>query len=113
MRRLALLAAAAALLLVPAGAPAHGHPTSPFPKLIALPDGWQPEGIAIKRSTFYVGSIPTGAVYRGDVRTGQGAPLVPAHEGRAAIGLKVRHRQLWVAGGPTGKAFVYDAGTGA
>lgn len=113
MRRLALLAAAAALLLVPAGAPAHGHATSPFPKLIALPDGWQPEGIAIKRSTFYVGSIPTGAVYRGDVRTGQGAPLVPAHEGRAAIGLKVHHRQLWVAGGPTGKAFVYDARTGA
>jgi outer membrane protein assembly factor BamB len=114
MRRLALLAAAATLLLAPAAAPAHhSHPQSPFPKLIALPDGWQPEGIAIKRSTFYVGSIPTGAVYRGDVRTGQGAPLVPAHEGRAAIGLKVHHKQLWVAGGPTGKAFVYDARTGA
>jgi hypothetical protein len=113
MRRLALLAAAATMLLVPAAAPAHhGHPQSPFPKLIALPDGWQPEGIAIKRWTFYVGSIPTGAVYRGDVRTGQGAPLVPAHEGRAAIGLKVHHKQLWVAGGPTGKAFVYDARTG-
>jgi outer membrane protein assembly factor BamB len=114
MTRLALLAAAATLLLAPAAAPAHrSHPQSPFPKLIALPDGWQPEGIAIKRSTFYVGSIPTGAVYRGDVRTGQGAPLVPAHAGRAAIGLKVHHKQLWVAGGPTGKAFVYDARTGA
>ena len=114
MRRLALLTAAVALLLAPAAAPAHhGHPQSPFPKLIALPDGWQPEGIAIKGSTFFVGSIPTGAVYRGDVRTGQGAPLVPAHEGRAAIGLKVHHKQLWVAGGPTGKAFVYDARTGA
>jgi outer membrane protein assembly factor BamB len=113
MRRLALLAAAAALLLVPAAAPAHSPSHSPFPKLIALPDGWQPEGIAIKHKTFYVGSIPTGAVYRGDVRTGQGAPLVPAHEGRAAIGLKVHHKQLWVAGGPTGKAFVYDARTGA
>jgi outer membrane protein assembly factor BamB len=113
MRRLALLAAAAALLLVPAAAPAHHpHPPFPFPKLIALPDGWQPEGIAIKHSTFYVGSIPTGAVYRGDVRTGEGAPFVPAHEGRAAIGLKVHHGQLWVAGGPTGKAFVYDARTG-
>ena len=114
MRRLALLTAAVALLLVPAAAPAHhGHPESPFPKLIALPDGWQPEGIAIKHKSFYVGSIPTGAVYRGDVRTGQGAPLVPAHEGRAAIGLKAHHKQLWVAGGPTGKAFVYDARTGA
>ena len=113
MRRLALLAAVAALLLVPAAAPAHSPSHSAFPKLIALPDGWQPEGIAIKRSTFYVGSIPTGAVYRGDLGTGQGAPVVPAHEGRAAIGLKVHHKQLWVAGGPTGKAFVYDARTGA
>jgi hypothetical protein len=52
-------------------------------------------------------------VYRGDLRTGQGAPLVPAHDGRAAIGLKVHHKQLWVAGGPTGKAFLYDARTGA
>ena len=92
---------------------AHSPSHSAFPKLIALPDGWQPEGIAIKHKSFYVGSIPTGAVYRGDLRTGQGAPLVPAHEGRAAIGLKVHHKQLWVAGGPTGKAFVYDARTGA
>jgi outer membrane protein assembly factor BamB len=113
MRRLALLAAAAALLLVPAAAPAHAPSHFPFPKLIALPDGWQPEGIAIQRKSFYVGSIPTGAVYRGDLRTGQGAPLVPAHDGRSAIGLKVHHKQLWVAGGPTGKAFVYDARTGA
>jgi hypothetical protein len=113
MRRLALLAAAAALMLVPAAATAHSPSHSAFPKLIALPDGWQPEGIAIKHKTFYVGSIPTGAVYRGDLRTGQGAPLVPAHAGRAAIGLKVHHKQLWVAGGPTGKAFVYDARTGA
>jgi outer membrane protein assembly factor BamB len=113
MGRLALLAAAAALLLVPAAAPAHSPSHSPFPKLIAQPDGWQPEGIAIEHKTFYVGSIPTGAVYRGDLRSGQGAPLVPAHEGRAAIGLKVHHKQLWVAGGPTGKAFVYDARTGA
>ena len=113
MRRLVLLAAAAALLLVPAAAPAHSPSHSPFPKLIALPDGWQPEGIAIKHKAFYVGSIPTGAVYRGDLRSGQGAPLVPAHEGRAAIGLKVHHKQLWVAGGPTGKAFVYDARSGA
>ena len=113
MRRLALLAAATTLLLVPAAAPAHSPGHSVFPRLIALPDGWQPEGIDIKHKSFYVGSIPTGAVYRGDVRTGQGAPLVPAHAGRAAIGLKVHHKQLWVAGGPTGKAFVYDARTGA
>ena len=39
-----------------------------FPDLIPLPDGFQPEGIAVgKGSTFYVGSIPTGAIYRGDL----------------------------------------------
>jgi len=114
MRRLALLAAAVTLLLVPAAAPAHKpHHGDPFPKLIALPDGWQPEGIDVKGKRAYVGSIPTGAVYRADLRTGQGAPLVPAHAGRAAVGLKVHHKQIWVAGGPTGKAFVYDARTGA
>jgi hypothetical protein len=95
--------------LVPTTATAH----SPFPKLIALPAGFQPEGIAIKGNTFYVGSITTGAVYRGDLRSGTGSVLVPATPGRAAIGMKVRDHRLWVAGGPTGKPFVYDARTGA
>jgi sugar lactone lactonase YvrE len=34
-------------------------------------------------------------------------------DGRAAIGLEFDHGRLFVAGGPTGKAFVYDARTGA
>jgi outer membrane protein assembly factor BamB len=112
MRRLALLAVGlSAVLCSPAAA--HSPADSPFPKLIALPVGFQPEGIAIKGTTFYVGSIPTGAVYRGDVRTGSGDVLVPPQPGRAAIGLKVRRGLVWVAGGPTGKAFTYDARTGA
>jgi sugar lactone lactonase YvrE len=87
---------------------------SPFPSRIDLPDGWQPEGIAVSGGTFYVGSIPTGAVYRGDLRTGQGSTLVSGAAGRAAIGMKVdAHGRLFVAGGPTGMAFVYDARTGA
>lgn len=72
--------------------------------MIPLPDGFQPEGIAVGTgTTFYVGSIPTGAVYRGDLRTGEGEVLVPAQTGRAAIGLKYHERAglLFVAGGPT------------
>jgi sugar lactone lactonase YvrE len=89
---------------------------APFPDVIPLPDGFQPEGIAIgKGPAFYVGSIPTGAIYRGDLRTGEGAVLVPPQSGHQAIGLKIdeRTRLLYVAGGPTGKAFVYNAQSGA
>src|SRR5919201_3462941 len=78
-----------------------------FPSTIALPRGFQPEGIAIRGNTFYVGSIPTGAVYRGDLRTGRGAVRVAGRSGRAAIGVAVDQRdRLFVAGGPTGKGFV-------
>lgn len=90
-------------------------PVKEFPDVIPLPDGFQPEGIAVgKGRTFYVGSIPTGAVYRGDLRTGEGDVLVPAQEGRAAIGLKYDKRTglLFVAGGPTGFAYIYNGETG-
>jgi sugar lactone lactonase YvrE len=84
-----------------------------FPNRIELPDGFQPEGIAIAGDQFYVGSIPTGKVYRGSLRTGQGAELVTTPAGPAAIGMKVDRGRLFVAGGPTGDAFVYNAKTGA
>ena len=86
-----------------------------FPDVISLPNGFSPEGIAVgKGSTFYVGSIPTGAVYRGDLRTGEGKVLVQGQNGHAAIGLKFDERTgyLFVAGGRTGFAFIYDGETG-
>lgn len=90
-------------------------PFKAFPDVIPLPDGFQPEGIAVGNGhTFYVGSIPTGAVYRGDLRTGEGDVLVPSQPGRAAIGLKYDERTglLFVAGGPTGFAYIYNGETG-
>ena len=86
---------------------------SAFPNRIDLPDGFQPEGIAIAGGQFYVGSIPTGRVYRGSLRTGQGAVFVSTPAGPAAIGMKVDRGRLFVAGGSTGDAFVYNARTGA
>ena len=88
---------------------------APFPDTIALPNGWQPEGIAVgDGSTFYAGSIPTGAVYRGDLRTGAGSVLVPGKPGaRSATGLKYDRGRLFVSGAQTGKAWVYSATTGA
>jgi sugar lactone lactonase YvrE len=108
-RRLLVLLLMAMVALLPATAGA-----ATFPDTIPLPDGWQPEGIAAGRGTsLYVGSIPTGAIWKGDARTGQGDVLVQPQEGRSAIGIKVDKRnRLFVAGGATGKAFVYDARTG-
>jgi sugar lactone lactonase YvrE len=104
-----ILLATVVALVVAASAAAR-----PFPGIIALPIGFQPEGIAVKGHTFFVGSIPTGAVYRGDLRTGSGAVLVPAQADRMAIGLAVDERnRIFVAGGPTGQGYVYDARTGA
>lgn len=86
------------------------------PDRIALPDGFRPEGIAVgKGPSVYVGSIPTGRVLEIDTKTGNLREAVPAREGHAAIGLKLdgRAKRLFVSGGPTGKAFVYDANGGA
>ena len=109
MRRLVLLLSIMACLAVPA-ALAHGS----FPETIPLPNGFQPEGIAIgKGDTFYVGSIPTGAVYAGSLSRGTGRVLVPGAAGRAATGLEYDDGRLWVSGASTGKAFVYSARSGS
>jgi len=112
IRSITLLALAVGALLATAASPAAERP---FPETIALPNGFAPEGVAVGRGeTFYVGSIPTGAIYRGSLRTGDGAVLVPAAAGRQAIGLDVDPRnRVFAAGGPTGRAFVYDGSTGA
>jgi hypothetical protein len=111
MRRTLLAALFGLALVMPFAAGA----ANPFPDRIDLPNGFRPEGIAIGPGhTFYVGSIPTGAVVRGDLRTGTHSPLVPAQAGRAAIGIDVDNRgRIFVAGGPTGHGYVYDANTGA
>ncbi len=106
-----VLAAAAAVAPV-----ASAQPAARFPETIPLPAGWQPEGIAKGRgTTLYAGSLANGAVWAGDARTGQGRVLVPGVTGRAAAGLKYdrRSERLFVSGGRTGQAFVYDARSGA
>jgi outer membrane protein assembly factor BamB len=112
MRRLTV---AFFLLLVFAVAPGPAAADPSFPETIALPNGLQPEGIAIRGQQFYVGSLATGAVVRGDLRTGKCCKtVVGPQQNRVAVGLKVAHRhRLFVAGGPTGQAYVYDVRTGA
>jgi streptogramin lyase len=110
-RLLALLGTVFAAALVVAAVAVAGR----GPDRIELPDGFRPEGIASgKDRSVYVGSIPTGRVLEIDVKTGRSQQVVPAREGHAAIGLKYDRRgdRLFVSGGPTGKAFVYDEDTG-
>jgi sugar lactone lactonase YvrE len=86
-----------------------------FPQVIALPRGFQPEGIEVgKGTTFYVGSVANGAIYRGNLHTGAGAILVPGASGKSATGIELDNRsRLWVAGASTGKASLYNARNGA
>lgn len=89
---------------------------SVFPDVIPLPNGWQPEGIVSGRgTTFYVGSLANGALYRGDLRTGAGAVLAQGQAGRVTVGLSYdpRSNYVFAAGGPTGNAYVFDGDTGA
>jgi sugar lactone lactonase YvrE len=111
MRRVILAAAWAAVAATVLAAPLGAG--SRLPEKIALPNNFRPEGIAIsEKGTFYVGSIPTGAIYRGSVKTGQGEIINPGGEGRASIGVELDDGKLFVAGGPTGKGFVYSARSG-
>jgi DNA-binding beta-propeller fold protein YncE len=97
--------------------PSPASPTAAaYPPIVALPTGFAPEGMAFGRgSTAYVGSLLTGAIWCGDVRTGNGRLLVPETPGRSATGIKYDQRgdRIFVAGGMTGQAYVYDASSGA
>ena len=105
----AFLVSILALLVVAPSSLAH-----PLQQRIELPNGFQPEGIASTGGRdLFVGSIPTGAIWRGDAKTGNGSVRVPPHEGRSAIGIKVERGLIFVAGGATGDAYLYDKRTGA
>ena len=109
MRRIALFAGVIALL-----ATAATGSWAAQPETISLPNGWLPEGIDIAPGgAFYSGSRANGAVYAGSLRTGEGDILVPGVEGRVAVGVDHDRGRLFVAGGGTGDAFVYDVETGA
>lgn len=86
-----------------------------FPDIVPLPDGFQPEGVVTGYGhELYAGSLADGSIYRANLRTGEGDVVVSAPEGGVAVGLDFDRRSglLFVAGGGTGDAFVYDPQTG-
>jgi streptogramin lyase len=116
---LAVIAAAAIVLTMPAAAAPTGQATvtsrslDVFPTEIALPDGWLPEGIAINHLPFaFFGSRADGDLYRVNLVTGEGS-VFSQGPGTPSVGLKLDLRaRLFVAGGSGGNGRVVNAISG-
>ncbi|SEG91080.1 Sugar lactone lactonase YvrE [Nonomuraea solani] len=102
-------ALSAVVVVLVAGIPAQA---TTKPDTFPLPNGFQPEGIAIGGPYAYFGSRATGDIYRADLRTGKGA-VISKGPGTQSLGLKTDGRRLFVAGGNAGNARVVDLRTGA
>jgi sugar lactone lactonase YvrE len=112
VRRLLLVAilALGVGFVAPGTAAADREPAS-----IPLPTDFEPEGISSgPGATVFVGSTRSGDIFRGSMRTGHGKIFIDAPPGRAALGVRYdrRHHLLFVAGGATGAAYVYDSRSG-
>ena len=82
------------------------------------PSGGNPEGVAWdhQSSAFFTGLVASGVIYRGTLDNPTVMPYItPAASpaGNSAVGMKVSHGRLFVAGGPTGSIYVYDIATQA
>lgn len=109
-------AALTATLVAPAQAhPRHGGHRAALPARIALPDGFQPEGIAIDKGPIaYLGSRGDGDIYAVNLKTGQGGVISQGPgAGNPSVGLKVDRNRLYVSGGTAGTGRVIDVRTGA
>ena len=113
MRILAAMALGGLLTLTGVSAPAQAFHQE---EQIVLPGAHSAEGVAAGAgTTFYAGELFTGDIFRGDVAAGTAARFIEAPPGRMALGLPtdIAHGLLFVAGGFTGQAYVYDLATGA
>jgi sugar lactone lactonase YvrE len=101
------------LLLAALAAPAAAARPA---QVIVLPGATSAEGIAAGRgATFYAGDLFAGDIFRGNLQRGTAELFIDAPEGRMAVGMAVdvAHDLLFVAGGFTGQAYIYDTRTGA
>ena len=113
---LALFAGLTLALVAASLAPAVSAGRQSFPPLIALPDNFGGEGVAIGNGhQIFAGSLADGAIYQADLRTGEGGILVPGQAGRLSVGMSYDERSgyLFVGGGFNGVGRVYDTESGA
>jgi hypothetical protein len=84
--------------------------------VIVLPGAGSAEGIARgEGDAFYAGDLFAGDIFRGDLEDRTAELFIDVPDGRQAVGMTtdVRHGLLFVAGGFTGQAYVYDLDSGA
>lgn len=115
-RSFTLIGMALALVAGVAGASAptvSEHRDGDPPARVELPDGFQPEGIALGAGpTAWFGSLADGDIYEVDLTTGEGA-VIAEGPGTPSVGMKADPRgRLFVAGGSGGDARVLDVDTG-
>jgi hypothetical protein len=74
-----------------------------------------PEGIATRGGgkVFFVGATGDGTIYRGTVGNPTVTEFILGAAGKSAVGMKIRGGKLYVAGGMTGKIYVYSLRTKA
>lgn len=113
-RRTLAIVVSTMLALTLGATPAAAHSPSRALETLALPNGFQPEGIAIgSRPYAYFGSRVDGDIYRVSLRTGEGKVLSEG-PGTQSLGLKIDSRgRLFVSGGSGGNARVIDTRSGA
>lgn len=112
MRPRTIIVVAAALAVAVPCAAAGAAPKAD--DTIDLPDGFAGEGVTVGTgNTFYAGSLNDGRIARGDIRQRTSEVWVDDPAVAPAVGLHadVRHELLWVAGGPSGRAAVYELDT--
>ncbi|WP_142058255.1 hypothetical protein [Pseudarthrobacter sp. B4EP4b] len=112
-RRTAVGFTALLALFLPFALPAAASASS-SDDVIVLDGATSAEGIAAgEGTTFYAGDLNTGDIYRGDIHDSKAKRFINVPDGRMAVGMKadVSNDLLFVAGGATGKAYVYNTET--
>lgn len=110
------MAAVALLMLALAVALAVPSAASRPAGVIVLPGARSAEGIAAGRgATFFAGDLFRGDIFRGNLQRGTADLFIDAPDGRMAVGMALNRarRLLFVAGGFTGQAYVYNTRTKA
>jgi sugar lactone lactonase YvrE len=108
--RPALVALTAFTLVITVAEPAAAASA----KVIVLKNATSAEGIAAGAgTTFYAGDLFAGDIFRGSVKRDTAKRFIDVPTGRMAVGMTFDRKRelLFVAGGFTGQAYVYDTRT--